>query len=47
MNQVLAKKADVDRIYLPYQEGGRELMNLGKEYKTTYLLIFVLLFCYC
>ena len=35
MNQVLAKKADVDRIYLPYQEGGRGLMNLEKEYKAT------------
>ena len=23
MNQMLAKKADVDRIYLPCQEGGR------------------------
>ena len=31
MNQMLAKKADVDRIYLPYQEGGRSLMNLEKE----------------
>ena len=35
MNQLLAKKADVDRIYLPYQEGGRSLMNLEKEYKAT------------
>ena len=35
MNQMLAKKADVDRIYLLYQEGGRGLMNLEKEYKTT------------
>ena len=35
MNQMLAKKADVDRIYLPYQEGGRGLMNLEKEYKAT------------
>ena len=35
MNQLLAKKADVDRIYLPCQEGGRSLMNLEKEYKAT------------
>ena len=35
MNQMLAKKADVDRIYLTCQEGGRSLMNLGKEYKAT------------
>ena len=35
MNQMLAKKADVDRIYLPCQEGGRSLMNLEKEYKVT------------
>ena len=35
MNQMLAKMADVDRIYLPYQEGGRSLMNLEKEYKAT------------
>ena len=33
MNRMLAKKADVDRIYLPCQEGGRSLMNLEKEYK--------------
>ena len=33
MKQMLAKKADVDRICLPYQEGGRVLMNLEKEYK--------------
>ena len=33
MNQMLAMKADVDRIYLPCQEGGRSLMNLEKEYK--------------
>ena len=32
---MLAKKADVNRIYLPCQEGRRSLMNLGKEYKTT------------
>ena len=35
MNWMLARKADVDRIYLPYQEGGRSLMNLEKEYKAT------------
>ena len=35
LNQMLAKKADVDRIYLPCQEGGRSLMNLEKEYKAT------------
>ena len=35
MNQMLAKKADVDRIYLPCQEGGRSLINLEKEYKAT------------
>ena len=35
MNQTLTKKADVDRIYLPFQEGGKSLMNLEKEYKAT------------
>ena len=35
MNQMLAKKADVDRIYLPCPEGRRSLMNLEKEYKAT------------
>ena len=35
MNQMLAKKADVDRIYLPCQEGGRSLINLEKKYKAT------------
>ena len=35
MNWMLAKKADVDRIYLPCQEGGRSLMNLEKGYKAT------------
>ena len=35
MNQMLAKKADVDRIYLKCQEGGRSLMNLEKECKAT------------
>ena len=33
MNWMLAKKADVDRIYLPCQEGGRSLMNLKKDSK--------------
>ena len=33
MNWMLAKKADVDRVYLSCQEGGRSLMNLEKEYK--------------
>ena len=35
INRMLAKKADVDRIYFPCQEGGRSLMNLEKEYKAT------------
>ena len=35
MNWMLAKKADVDRIYLPSQEGERSLMNLEKEYNAT------------
>ena len=35
MNWMLAKKADVERIYLPCQGGGRSLMNLEKEYKAT------------
>ena len=30
-----SREADVDRIYLPCQEGGRSLMNLEKEYKAT------------
>ena len=30
MNQMLAKNANVDRIYLQHQEGGRSLMNLEK-----------------
>ena len=34
-NQMLAKKADLDKIYLPYQEGERSLKNLEKEYKAT------------
>ena len=35
MNRMLAKKADVERIYLPCQECGRSLMNLEKKYKAT------------
>ena len=35
MNQMVANKADVDRIYLPCPEDGRSLMNLEKEYKAT------------
>ena len=35
MNWMLAKKADVDRIYLPCHEGGRSLKSLEKEYKAT------------
>ena len=35
MNRMLAKKAAVDRIYLPCQEGGRSFMNLEKECKAT------------
>ena len=35
MNWMLAKKVDVNRIYLPCQEGGRSLMNLEKDYKAT------------
>ena len=35
MNWLLVKKAYVDKIYLPCQEGGRSLMNLEKEYKAT------------
>ena len=42
MNQMLAKKADVDRIYLPYQEGGRSLMNLEKEYKATMVGLYMM-----
>ena len=33
MNWMLAKKADVDSIYLPCQEGGSSLMNLEKNTK--------------
>ena len=35
MNRMLSRKADVDRIYLPYLEGGRCLMSLEKKYKAT------------
>ena len=35
INRMLAKKADVHRIYLPCLEGGRSLMNLEIEYKAT------------
>ena len=35
MNWIHVKRADTYRIYLLYQEGGRRLMNLEKEYKTT------------
>ena len=31
MNWMLAKKANVDRIYLPCQEGGRSLINLDVQ----------------
>ena len=33
MNQMHAKKADDGRIYLPYEEGRRRLMNLEKKYR--------------
>ena len=35
MYELDASQADVDRIYLPCQEGGRSLMNVEKEYKAT------------
>ena len=35
MYRMHAKKADVDRIYLPCSEGGRGLINLEREYKST------------
>ena len=35
MNWILVRKADVDRIYLPCQEGRGSLMDLEKEYKAT------------
>ena len=41
INQVLAKKADVERIYLPCHEGGRSLMNLEKEYKAAMIGLHV------
>ena len=40
MNQMLAKKADVDRIHLPYKEGERGLMNLEKEYKAAMVVLY-------
>ena len=33
INWMLAKKADIDRIYLSCLEGGRSLMNLEIKYK--------------
>ena len=33
MNRMHAMKADVYRVYLPYQGGGTGLINLEKEYK--------------
>ena len=39
MNWLRAMKADVDRIYLPCQEGGRSLMNFEKEYKATMIAL--------
>ena len=38
MNQMLAMKADVHRIYLPCQEGGRSLMDLERKYKVTMIV---------
>ena len=38
----VSQEADVDRIYLPYQEGGRGPMNLEKEYKTTMVGVYQL-----
>ena len=35
MYRMHAKKADVDRLYLPIQEGGRGLTSLEREYKAT------------
>ena len=35
INRIHVMKVDVRRICLPYQGGGRELMNLEKEYKET------------
>ena len=32
-------KVDVERIYLPYQEDGRGMMGLKKEYKKTMVRI--------
>ena len=33
MNQMLTKKSDVHRVYLPCLEGGRSLVYLEIEYK--------------
>ena len=41
MNWVLAKKADVDRLYLPCQEDERSLMNKEKEYKATMIALYM------
>ena len=35
MNQMLAKKVYVDRMYIPCQGSGRSLRNLEKEYTAT------------
>ena len=36
MNQMLAKKADVDRIYLPCHESGKRIQkHNGKDYRHT------------
>ena len=40
MNRMLAKKADMDRIYLPYLQRGSGLMNLEKEYKARMVGLF-------
>ena len=34
MNRMYAMKGDIERIYLPYEESGKGLMNLEKEKKT-------------
>ena len=41
MKQMLAKKADVNRIYLPCQEGERLLKNMKEEYKTTMITLYM------
>ena len=35
MNRMHVIKVDMDKIYLPHQRGGRELIKLEKEYKAT------------